>query len=221
MSDLPFVTYQRFMNQQDAQELAELLTENSVEFQLENGTTSFDPSFANNAVNHEFRIKLQQKDFQPVDELLLQTSSELLESIGQDYYLFEFTDVELFEILEKRDEWSKFDFLLAQKLLKERGCEISETQLDAMRAERLKELAHPEKNQTSWVAIGYISALLGGLFGMFMGWHLYTHKKTLPNGNRVYDYSQSNRKHGVVIFFLGLVCFVLFLFLRWSKVQLY
>ncbi len=212
MSQQLFLTYQRFMNQQDAQDLADLLTASDIQVELEDGTTSFDPSFANNAVHQEFRVKLQQHDFQRADDLLLEQSATLLEGIEEDYYLLQFTNEELLEILENRDTWNKFDFLLAQKLLNERGVHVSDAELQAMQERRLKILAQPDKDQTIWVAIGYISALFGGFFGIFMGWHLYTHKKTLPNGTRVYGYAEKDRKQGRIIFILGCLFFAFFLF---------
>lgn len=219
MNQQRFLTYQRFMNEHDAQDLANLLTDTGVVFQWEDGSASFDPSFANNAVHKEFRIKLLQHDFERVDDLLMQESSVLLHEIEPDYYLFGFSESDLHEVLEKRDAWSKFDFLLAQKILKDRGQEISKSELEFMRERRLEELAQPDKNQTIWVAIGYFSVLFGGLFGVFMGWHLFAHKKTLPNGNRVYGYDENDRKQGRIIFFLGLVSFAIFLFFRLNAIS--
>jgi len=217
MSTEQFLTYQRFMNEQDARDLADLLKDNGVEFQWEDGTASFDPSFANNAVHKEFRVKLKPVDFQRADDLLLEQSSALLNEIEQDYYLFQFSDEELFEVLEKRDAWSKFDYLLAQKLLKERGKSFSIAELEAMRNRRIEELAKPDTGQTLWVAVGYVSVLFGGLFGVFLGWHLYSHKKTLPDGTRAYGYTEKDRKQGRIIFFLGLVSFLIFLFFRLTE----
>ena len=48
------------------------------------------------------------------------------------------------------------------------------------------------------------------------GWHLSTYKKTLPNGDRVYGYSQSDRKHGNRILIIGAICFLVGLTYRIS-----
>lgn len=184
-----YLTYQKFNNEGEAFELAELLTANKIEFLLEDTSGNFDPSFANNDFNKEFRIKLQKHDFDHADKLLLSISEKYLNDIDKDYYLFAFSDEKLLRILTESDKWSKFDYLLAQKILKERGQEVSEKLLDTLRKQRIEELAKPEDSQKTWIMAGYLFAFLGGFLGLFIGWHLRSHKKALPNEDSVYAYS--------------------------------
>lgn len=83
-----------------------------------------------------------------------------------------------------------------------------------MKRSRIEILSKPSKNQTLWVTIGYYTAFLGGIAGIIIGLHLSTHKRTLPNGDRVYDYSESDRKHGTRIFYIGLICLPVLFLLR-------
>jgi hypothetical protein len=57
-----------------------------------------------------------------------------------------------------------------------------------------------------WIIVGYITAFLGGVLGIFIGWHLLSFKKTLPDGQRVYEYDTNARKHGQKILIIGIVC---------------
>ena len=139
--------------------------------------------------------------------MLQQISLSQIDSVDKDYYLFNFTDLELMEVITKRDEWGHLDFILAQKILKERGKEIKPEVVELLKKQRLEELAKPEENQKAWIYAGYITAVLGGFLGIFIGWHLSTYKKTLPNGDRVYGHSQSDRKHGNRILIIGVICF--------------
>lgn len=203
-----YLTFQKLSTQDLADEFAELLSANNIDFVIED-TSGFDTTFTNSEVNKEFRVKLKKEDFEKANTLLLQISAKQLNNVDKDYYLFDFTDDELIEVVTKPDEWGQFDYLLAQQLLKERGKEIKPELADALRKQRLKELAKPEENQKSWIYAGYALALFGGLFSIFMGWHFLTHQKTLPNGDRVYGYTTSDRKHGIRIFILGII-FLLF-----------
>jgi hypothetical protein len=214
MTDNDFLTFQKFTNKSEATELTELLTTNNIKFLIEDTSASFDPSFANNEINKEFRVKLKKEDFDKVDKLMLNISASQLNEIDENYYLFEFTDVELLEVLTKSDEWSKFDYLLAQKILKDRGQEVNEKILENLRRKRIEELAKPEESQKSWVITGYIFALMGGFFGLFIGWHLLAHKKTLPNGDRVYGYSIEDRIHGNRILILGIVFLIIWTIIK-------
>ena len=75
----------------------------------------------------------------------------------------------------------------------------------AMDTERLEVLTAPEKNQPIWIIVGYLMALTGGFLEIIMGYLFRTMKKTLPNGERVYAYTQSDRNHGVGIMVLGVL----------------
>ncbi len=203
-----YLTFQRFSDKDAASELIEILKQHDIDFVLEDSSASFDPTFADSEAK-EYKVKLKKENFEKADKLLLQLASQQIDKVEKDYYLFEFTDEELIEIITKPDEWSKFDYLLAQKLLKDRGKEIKPEVAETIKRQRLQELGKPEEGQRSWILLGYISALLGGLLGIFIGHHLRYHKKTLPNGDRVFAYTVADRDHGFNIFLIGIVFFII------------
>ena len=214
MSDKEFVTYQKFENKSEVEGIAGLLEKNGIEFLLQDDSEDFDPSFSGRELKKEYRIKLHQQDFHKVDALLNTITEIQLKDVENDYYLFEFTDEELFEILARSDEWSKFDYLLAKKILKDRGREVEPKVLEELKEQRIEELAKPEENQQGWIVAGYIFAFLGGLLGIIIGWHLLVHKKTLPNGERVYGYSDEDRQQGRRIVITGAIFLVLWIVIR-------
>jgi len=60
-----------------------------------------------------------------------------------------------------------------------------------------------------WIIVGYFLAVIGGLLGIIIGYLLMSSKKTLPNGVRVYSYNDNDRKHGKVIFIIGIIVIVI------------
>lgn len=216
MENSQFITFQKFNFKEDAVELATFLRESQIEYRIEDTSSGLDSNFGNTELTKDYLIKLKKEDFEKADVLLLQISSNLVETIDRDHYLHEFTDEELKEIIVKKDEWSHLDFLLAQKILKERGQEIIPEEIEKHRKQRLEDLAKPEEHQGTWIIIGYLFAFLGGFLGIFIGWYLKTHKKTLPNGDRVYNYTESDRKQGNRILILSL-----FFLLFWIGVKIY
>lgn len=213
MEDSKFITFQKFNFQEDAVELASFLRESEIEYRIENMPPSLGANFGNPDAK-EFLVKLQQKDFEKADKLLLQLSSKLIETADSSHYLFGFTNEELKEIVVKKDEWNHFDYLLAQKILKERGEEINSEQIKIYRKNRLEDLSKPEEHQGTWIFIGYFFAFLGGFLGIFIGWYLKTHKKTLPNGDRVFNYSKSDRRNGGRILFIAVISLVLWVLIK-------
>ncbi len=197
--------FRKFPTLEQANELKNLLKESGIESLLADNVPPVDVTFSGNTLQNEIEIRIKQSDFKKAEEILEKKAEEIINQIDKDYYLFEFSDEELYEILLKSDEWNEFDYALAQKLLKKRGKSIDKELLNSMKNARLKDLAKPEGNQKPWIIGGYFFSFLGGFLGLIIGYFLWTSKKTLPNGQKVYSYSDNDRKHGKYIFYLGLV----------------
>ncbi len=214
-----FAIFKRFNNIEQANELVDELRHNGIECELIDDSPPVDITFTGNlTLQNEFQLMIRQSDFDKANNLLEDKALELLSNVNNDHYLFEFTNDELYEILAKPDEWNSFDYKLAQKILIDRGQNINDDLLKSLKQERLSELSKPDKGQGFWIIIGYISSLLGGFLGLIIGWFLMTMKKTLPNGEKVYVYSENDRKHGKRIFIIGLIIAPLaFLITIWYK----
>jgi len=194
-----FIPYEKFPTIHDIKEFVELLKAHNIPYELEDDVAVFDVSFANNQLNRDYGIKLLPRDFERVTELRSNIDIAELNEIDPEYYLFTFTDEELIDLIAKRDEWSPFDYQLALKILKNRGKEISAQRINELQEERLEELSQPDKHDAFWVGAGYVFAFLGAVIGLGIGWYLLTNKKTLPNGERIHTFKQSDRNHGAVI----------------------
>jgi hypothetical protein len=72
-------------------------------------------------VDPEINLMLRPEDFTRARTVLEQYYDTLVENTDPDYYLLQFTDVELLELVSKPEEWGIFDHALARKMLKERG----------------------------------------------------------------------------------------------------
>ncbi|MGI4821567.1 MAG: hypothetical protein ACRYFV_10195 [Janthinobacterium lividum] len=213
-----FRDFQTFASAEAAQPLLAALAQRSIlaRTAFDNGQLAFDPSFANNQLTSKFIVKLQLADFERGSQVLAELNAHAISQVDSCHYLFAFTDEELFDLLVKPDEWSAFDVALAGQLLRRRGRDISPDTLQLLRQHRVAELAQPDtyKDHKAWIMRGYISALLGGFFGILIGYQLYTHHKQLPDGRRVPAYSAPDRVHGLRIMVLGVVVFVLVLSAR-------
>lgn len=209
-----FVTFQSFTDPSIAQELVEKLRAHGIPYQFEDTSSPIDPVIVGSPLAADLRLKIRQQDFERANLALDEIYTEQLETVEKDYYLFSFSDKELWEIIEKPDEWGRLDYKLSQKILKERGNEVSTETLKALRADRIKEVSKPEKVGISWIFLGYLLSVLFSPIGIFYSSTLLTLKKTLPNGNRSYVYSDHNRKHARIMLIVSSALTTLWLVMR-------
>lgn len=213
---MEFVTYKKYYEQERVDAFTQLLTENGIEFQVLEERESLDSLYGEKHFPKQFFVKIKQEDFPKADTVLKELSLKELTNVEKDHYLFGFSDEELFEIIAKPDEWNEFDLELAKKILKDRGKEINETTVHLLKNQRLKELTKPEERQRNMVYAGYFFAITGGVIGAFIGWHLLTYEKVLPNGEKIYGFTKEDRMHGKIIFILGTALLAFYIFIRYT-----
>jgi hypothetical protein len=201
-----YIQYRSFNDPALATELTDILKSQSIPFIQEDNTSQFNLTFTESALTKEYIVKLKVEDFERANNILKETAKQEINQVDKDHYLYTFTDEELIDIVKKPDEWNSLDYELAQKLLKERGVQFN---LESIKKERLQELSQPETSQKTWIIIGYIFVPLGSIIALLIGYFIYNQKRTLPNGERVFSYSQDDRWHGKMLLIAGVISFLI------------
>jgi len=208
------VVYKQFIEPGQAKELTSVLSDHGIKFEVSESTDSLPSFYGDNSFNKQYSVKIHKEDFAKVDSVLLQLGDRDSQAVSKDHYLFSFNQEELFDVINKPDEWSELDFQLARNILKERGREITDDTIELLRAQRLKDLAKPDESSKSWIFAGYLFAFLGGYIGIFMGISMVTAKKSLPNGQKVAAYSSNVRRHGKRIIIISISMITISLSIR-------
>lgn len=206
---MEFNTYREYTDQDQVDALVKILNDHNIQHLITKDRDSLDGLYGKDSYKHNYSIKLKPADFDRVNHILQKLGEQALETVDQDHYLFGFSDDELLDILAKPDEWNEFDYVLAKKILADRGKSISDENLNQLKAVRITHLAQHATISKTWIVIAYISAFLGGVFGIFTGWHLSKSMKVLPNGQRIYTYNDEVRDHGKQMMLIGVVALVL------------
>ena len=209
-----FVTYRKFIFKDDALDLIEILKENNIDYVLDDNSSRLDSSFGNDDNTKQFVLKIEKENFERVEELEEKSISKSLDNIDKSYYLFESSDEDLIEIVLKKEEWNKFDYLLAQKILKERGKEINQDLIKAINKRRVEDLKTEEASPKWLIFIGYLFSILGGFIGIFIGLYLMNYKKTLPNGETIYGFGKEDRNSGKNVFICSIMGIIFWLVVR-------
>jgi hypothetical protein len=225
---MELITYKKFNDEETALAIGDLLKENGVLYEIENTNTFFNPEFSYNKANFNVLLKLKGEDFEKASLFIEKFYESSIDRLDKDYYLFQFSNPELLEILQKSDEWGELDAVLAKKLLKDRGSVFTDDDIQNLKNQRIEVLAKPQKAGIDLMIVGYASAIVNlimlffpsliraytfysivpFLLSIFVIWSLLYFKKTLPNGEQVYVYEESSHKHAIIIIFLLIVSLI-------------
>lgn len=203
LNEQDFITFRKFNDESMAKDFIEFLNDHEIPVVKEDNKAYFDLSFAFDPTRREILVKLLPDDFKEAQGILENYYKEQVESVAEDYYLFAFSDAELEDIVKKQDEWGDFDYQLAQKILKERGKNITPEALENLKKKRIKELEKTEPSNDFFVFSGYLMAVVFPIAGILIAIHLMYNKKTLPDGTRVNRFSHPERTHGTFILIIG------------------
>ena len=91
----------------------------NIDFKVEDSDKLFDPFFI--TPDRDINIKLKPADFTVAQKELENYYGYQADQADSGYYLYEFTNEELYEIIEKPDEWGDFDYQIALKILEKKG----------------------------------------------------------------------------------------------------
>ncbi|MCT4602019.1 MAG: hypothetical protein N4A59_03795 [Marinifilum sp.] len=206
---MELVTYKKFKTEEESVPLVDILESNDISYHIENIASAVDITFTGGTeLEDKIAVKLKAVDFERVDTLFQKIVADNLDLVDKDHYLFDFSNEELYEVLENYNEWSKTDFILAQKILTDRGQNVSNEEAQELRNKKIEKLRKAEKGHRGWLIFGFISAIFGGLLGIFIGYHHFKFKKTIPTGERIYAYDAQTRKRGLHIFYVGIVALI-------------
>ena len=92
----------------------------NIDFIIEDTSFSKDV-FGSAGVTQEFLVKVNKQHYDRAVKFVQSYLVIEVQKIESDYYLFDFSNEELYELLATKHEWSRFDVLLAKKILKDRG----------------------------------------------------------------------------------------------------
>jgi hypothetical protein len=199
-----YLVYSKFYTAQDARSLVELLQQHRVPYKMEHETNQLDAVFIGDGLDPMYALKIPQKKFALVNELIAAQTTAGNIANEEGHYLDDFSDKELLRILEQPNEWNAFDINYAKEMLVERGVVAAEFKPRYGSADSYK----PESISTPWIIFGYLFSTLA-ITGIFVGLTVINARKILPNGVVVKVYDQRSILHGKIFFVIGIISTIL------------
>jgi len=211
-----FETYKTFASNEQANDYIELLEQHNIPYSAEAPKENNHSVVLGSTILPKVVLKLHPSDFPNIDALIEQQIMEFGD-VPEDYYLKELNKNELWEVLEKPDEWSIQDVTMAKLILRERGIKVDDKRIAELRRRRIRKMRQGEKANRGvmlfWffaVTVGiWFLSLLGLIGGIGMGYYYGYDKSVDPEGNKYYTFEPDTRKYGKLILIVGVPLFII------------
>ncbi|MBA3828741.1 MAG: hypothetical protein H0X33_07375 [Taibaiella sp.] len=219
--------FQKFETKEEADEVKTMLESHGVQSSIEGKGGLLDANFVGNDYNDYFLLMLWPADFERAQLILMQYTVVDIDKVDKNYMLFTLSDIELMDVIAKPDEWGIYNYKLAKLILQQRGKKIDEVAIHSMEEHHLQDIARPRSLDTTWIVLGYTFSILTvfigltkayymlvllygvnlfpGIVGIILGRTVWKTKKTLPNGERIYSYTEKSRMHGCYMMWIGVI----------------
>jgi len=194
-----FVAYKKFTDTDSAAEILWLLKENGIVCHLLDETFASVKIVGYSPIDFGITINIQPGDFDKANQILEQYYLSEIDKADATYYLFDFTNEELMEIVEKPYEWGEFDLHLARKILKDKGVVINESSIETKKAAAIADLSKIIPVSIWRIICGYLFAFIFPPYSMISGYLIIHNRNILPDGKKVYLHSEADRNHGKLI----------------------
>lgn len=197
-----------FYTEQEALDVCALLFQNGILANLKNSLENKDVPNLIQVGHVTYEVYIAKEDELKAEELL--RSNQINDEPNDDYYLNQFNKEELLNVLIDAKDWSEFDVGLAEKILIERGETIDPKYIETERQKRIDALKTFDKMPIFQIAFGYILGFAFAPVAIIIGYSIYADKKVLPDGSKMFRYSNYDRGNGIFIIILS--CFMMALY---------
>lgn len=198
-----------FTKIEEVQELVSILDDASIKYEIQKIDVNLIP-YLQFSSETKYGLFISHEDLQSFEKLFEKSINKY--NI-EDHPLQKYSDEDLMEVLEKQDEWSSEEILVAKRLLGKRGKIITDKDLLDFRKQRIDELKKPIKGKKMNIIAGFLVPALAiafigkiGIISLILyllsygiGLNYLLDYKKLPNGEKVKSYDQQTRKTGLYI----------------------
>lgn len=212
-----FVVYRSYNNLFEAEGFSAFLNQNNINNYLMVGASTTDPLFINEERYNTFQLLIAPENLEKIEDLIEMNFEELFPKIPKDYYLLEFDEEELKQILKEKYKWNIQDYCYAKRLLKYKGIVYTENELSNFNKQNYYEIKGPKSLKCKYVAIGYLLAVFIPFWGVYWGYEIFRMKKELPDKKLVSYYNDDAKFHAFLMIALSVLSLFFWIFVLISK----
>ncbi len=208
MSKLP--VFDKYFTREDTDYYLHLFTTNGLHPFVDPPSESFNAIFGNTQVDLQYVLRLPVEEFETAVALI----GKAIEKAGlpQDYYLHDYNNEALYDILKDTKSWSRQDVAAAAIVLKQRNFPIDENKL----LEQKQAIKQEQKTQNQIslpvLVLFYVVAPVGSVLAVFVGLVIYFIKDIDLDGQKDFVFTDRYRRHGLWISLIGVASVLAWLF---------
>src|SRR5204862_6139100 len=101
-----FLTYSKFFTKEEAEEFTILLEQSQIQFKIVHEKDQVDKIIIGETLDPLIAVKIPGDRLEDANKILLQAQSDLT-GIDPDYYLLNFSNDELLEVLRNKNDWNQ------------------------------------------------------------------------------------------------------------------
>jgi len=127
-----FTEYARFPSLEDANNIIAKFESNDIAFRIDDRRESIAMASFTSPLENQLIILVRMEDLDKINSLLADPKDDNRQ-ISFDHFLHTFSDEDLIEVVTSNSNWSKEEQSLAQKIITERGIEITAEKVKSIR----------------------------------------------------------------------------------------
>ena len=205
MTGYSYLPLQSFQRLEEAADWVEILEANQIEYHWQESFSGLEDGTVVGPVRRFFALTVKENELAKARNLLKPVAQEWVLRYDESHFLYLYSQQELYEILERPDQWSLEEVEMSRRILRERGFCLTEEEEEWLYQSRLEEVRQTQKRaETSWIVGLYLFSLIGGYFSIMLAWMFASSKQLDPSGEKFYTYDRWTRKHAKNIMILSL-----------------
>lgn len=217
MPDKPIV-FKTLTNIEEAEKIGEQLALHHIAYEIESPPQLLDRNFIGEQLMPDHYIKVRPSDFTRAHEIVDELYKNIAVTVGKDYYLFDFSDEEILEVANHKNQWGDLNYYVALEILAKRGIPYDKQLTNALEEEAAAIVPQPAK--PFYLFLAYIILAISflsihpafSIVGLIAGLFLYGATKTLKNGTRIPYYDPNSRNNGIAMIVIAGISILWFLF---------
>ena len=202
------LTYATYHSPEETKNLTAILEGAGIPYEVEYNRDILDKVYIGDNLDPMIAVKISPSEFERVNDLCKAEAKNNIHEINPDYYLFQFENDELINVVKNKNEWNAFDQGLAEKILFDRNVTIEHTTVVHTGAADYT----PLQVKGIYLALQYLVSFVWPYAGILIGVATNAAYRTLSNGSRVKMYDEYTRTHGRIMLVIGIVRTLVMLF---------